>query len=143
MLYGVIQPTLWESASGEVRMFMRSTERIGRIVFASSADGGRTWNVARATELPNPNSGLDVVHLRDGRLLLIYNHLSKGREAIHLAVSKDEGVTWSSPRLIEDGQNELSYPAVIQTADGLVHVTYTWRRERIRHIIIDPQKLAD
>ena len=140
-LYGVIQPTLWEISDGEVRMFMRSTERIGRIAVSSSKDGGRTWTPARATELPNPNAGIDVVQLRDGRLVLIYNHLPRGRDAIHLAVSKDEGKTWSDPHVLETEQGEFSYPAVIQSSDGRVHVTYTWKRTHIRHLIIDPHKL--
>jgi predicted neuraminidase len=141
--YGVIQPTLWETSDGKVRMFMRTTERIGRIAVSSSSDGGRTWTPARRTELPNPNAGIDVVRLRDGRLILVYNHLPRGRNAIHLAVSKDEGNTWSNPYVLEDGQGEFSYPAVIQSSDGLVHVTYTWRRMHIRHLVIDPLKLPD
>jgi len=140
-LFGVIQPTLWQTSTGEVRMLMRSTQRIGRIVTSSSTDGGRTWTPGRPTGLPNPNAGVDVVRLGDGRLILVYNHLSEGRNAIHLAVSRDEGSTWGEPRLLESGPGEYSYPAVIQTADGLVHITYTWRRSRIRHVVVDPALL--
>jgi predicted neuraminidase len=140
--YGVIQPTLWQTPSGEVRMLMRSTERIGRIAFAYSRDGGQTWSDARPTQLPNPNAGIDVVRLRDGRLILVYNHLPRGRSAIHLALSRDEGATWSAPLVLEDGQSELSYPAVIQSSDGLVHVTYTWQRTHIRHLVIDPRNMG-
>lgn len=142
-LYGVIQPTLWQTPDGEVRMLMRSTRRIGRIVASSSADGGRTWAPARPTDLPNPNAGIDVVRLRDGRLILIYNHLSEGRDAIHLAVSHDEAETWTPPVILEEGPGEYSYPAVIQTADGAVHVSYTWQRTRIRHLVIDPKRLGE
>jgi len=139
--FGVIQPTLWIGAGGEIRMLTRSTERIGRIVAASSADGGRTWSPGHATSLPNPNAGIDVVRLRDGRLVLVYNHLPAGRAAIHLAVSSDDGGTWTAPRVLESGPGEYSYPAVIQTADGDIHVTYTWRRTRIRHVVIDAARL--
>ena len=139
--YGVIQPTLWETPAGEVRMLMRSTERIGRIVASSSSDGGRTWTPGRPTALPNPNAGIDVVRLRGGRLVLIYNHLVRGRNAIHIAVSSDEGGTWGDPLTLEKGEEELSYPAVIEGADGLLHITYTWNRTRIRHLVVDPQKL--
>jgi alpha-L-rhamnosidase len=31
---------------------------------------------------------------------------------------------------------------VIQTADGLVHVTYTWYRKKVKHVVIDPRKLS-
>jgi predicted neuraminidase len=135
--FGVIQPALWETLSGEVRMLMRSTERIGRIMKASSNDRGVTWTPASPTDLPNPNAGIDVVRLKNGLLVLVYNHLTKGRSAIHLAVSGDEGETWNNPVVLEDGQRELSYPAVIQAADGNVHITYTWNRTRIRHLIVD------
>jgi len=139
--FGVIQPALWERSGGDVRMLMRSTDRIGRIVASSSRDRGLTWDPARPTQLPNPNAGIDVVRLRDGRLVLVYNHLVSGRDALHLAVSSDEGETWSTPLVLQRGQGEYSYPAVIQTADGLVHVTYTWRRTHIRHIVLDPDSL--
>lgn len=139
--FGVIQPTLWVDAGGEIHMLMRSTERIGRIVASSSMDGGRTWSPGHLTELPNPNAGIDVVRLRDGRLILVYNHLPAGRSALHLAVSKDDGATWTEPQLLESGPGEYSYPAVIQTADGAVHITYTWRRTRIRHLVVDPGRL--
>jgi len=138
--FGVIQPALWETSSGEIRMLMRSTERIGRIVLSSSKDGGRTWSAGELTALPNPNAGIDVVKLRDGRLVLIYNHLPRGRNAIHLAVSKNEGKTWSDPVVLEEGEGEYSYPAVIQSMDGLVHITYTWKRTHIRHLVVDPSK---
>ena len=139
--FGVIQPALWETSRGDVRMFLRSSDRIGRIVASSSQDGGLTWEAARPTQIPNPNSGIDVVRLRDGRLVLVYNHLRVGRDAIHLAVSNDEGDTWSDPLLLEGGEGEFSYPAVIQTADGLVHITYTWKRTHIRHLVVDPNRL--
>ena len=139
--FGVIQPALWETPAGEIRMLMRSTERIGRIMKASSKDRGVTWTPASSTELPNPNAGIDVVRLRNGLLVLVYNHLTKGRSAIHLAVSGDEGETWKSPVVLEDGQQELSYPAVIQTMDGRLHITYTWNRTRIRHLILNVDAL--
>jgi predicted neuraminidase len=73
--------------------------------------------------------------------VLIYNHLEQGRQAIHVAVSKDEGESWGPPRVLEEGEGEYSYPAVIQAADGVVHVTYTWKRTHIRHLELDPSKL--
>lgn len=140
--YGVIQPTLWESSPGVVRMLMRSTNRIGRICEAVSTDGGKTWSDARPTDLPNPNAGVDAVKLRDGRLVLVYNHTERGRSPIHLAVSTDDGASWGAPIILEEGQGEFSYPAVIEADDGRLHVTYTWRRQRIRHLIVDPERLS-
>lgn len=140
-LYGVIQPTLWEADNGSVHMLMRSTQRVGAICESVSYDRGQTWSPARPIELPNPNAGIDVVKLEDGRLVLAYNHTERGRTPIHVAVSTDDGQTWHDPMIVEDGPGEFSYPAIIQASDGRIHLTYTWKRERIRHVVIDPDQL--
>ena len=59
---------------------------------------------------------------------------------LNVALSRD-GRTWEAAAVLEQGPGEFSYPAVIQAADGLVHVTYTWKRERIKHVVLDPAKL--
>lgn len=139
--YGVIQPTLWETDEGNVQMLLRSTDRIGRIAESLSTDGGKTWSPARPTELPNPNSGIDAVKLTDGRVVLVYNHTESGRSPIHLAVSDDDGRSWRDPLILEEGEGEFSYPAVIQASDGTIHITYTWKRRRIRHLTVEPSEL--
>ena len=95
----------------------------------------------KATELPNPNAGIDGVTLADGRQLLVYNHTTRGRFVLNAAVSRD-GKSWQAALVLEAQPGEFSYPAVIQTADGLVHTTYTWQRRRVKHVVIDPAKLA-
>ncbi len=140
--YGVIQPTLWELEPGHVRFLMRSTQRIGAVCCADSTDGGRTWTDARPISLPNPNSGIDAIKLSDGRIVLIYNHTLRsdphdGRYRIHMNISEDGGDTWGEPTLLEDEGIEYSYPAVIETSDGKIHVTYTWNRKNIQHLIFD------
>jgi alpha-L-rhamnosidase len=99
--------------------------------------------------LPNPDSGTDAVTLKDGRQLFVYNHNvrtgshNKGRSPLNVAVSKD-GTNWLAALVLEDdpgAPNGFAYPAVIQTSDGLVHITYTWERKSIRHVVIDPEKL--
>ena len=80
--------------------------------------------------------------LRDGRHLLIDNHAPKGRSPLNLAISKD-GRTWQAALVLEDEPKaEFSSPAIIQTRDGLVHLSYTWKRQKVKHAVIDPAKLA-
>ncbi len=114
---GLIQPTLWEATPGHIVALLRSTPDIGAICRSESRDGGETWSSAVKTELPNPNSGIDAVKLADGRVVLIYNHslrddptiaeddtpavpgqMAYGRGRIHVAVSDDDGTSWSRPR---------------------------------------------
>ena len=78
--------------------------------------------------------------IRDGSHLLIYNHTAKGRSPLNLAASRD-GKNWDAALVLESEAGEYSYPAIIQTSDGLIHATYTWKRQKIRHIVIDPKKL--
>lgn len=130
--YAAIQPAIVPLSGNRLRMFVRTTKRIGKIAAADSSDGGRTWTPLRATDLPNPNSGIDAVGLRDGRVVLVYNHTASGRSPLNLAVSSD-GEKWNMFRVLENDPGEYSYPAIIQSADGAVHVTYTWNRKRIKH----------
>ncbi len=139
-LNGIIQPAMLDLGEGRIRILCRSRS-MGRIVTATSADAGRTWTDAELTGLPNPNSGIDAVMLRDGRAVLVYNHTEQDRHPINLAVSADGGATWGTPLTLEDGDLEFSYPAVIQTSDGMIHISYTWDRVRIRHVVVDPARL--
>ncbi len=132
--YGLIQPTLVELRSNELRLFART--RQGFIYTAGSLDGGRTWSGARPTSLPNPNSGIDCVRLEDGRILMVYNHSTRGRSPLNVALSSDDGDTWVPFVQLEAGPGEYSYPAVIQSSNGDVHITYSWKRERIKHAAI-------
>ena len=109
----------------------------GRIYESRSPDRGATWSPPAPTALPNPNSGIDAVTLRDGRHVLAYNPVTEGRGALALALS-DDGRTWARILTLEDEKGaEFSYPAVIESRDGRIHVAYTWKRRRIRHVVID------
>jgi predicted neuraminidase len=125
---------------GGDRLLALGRTRQGRLFEVRSNDGGISWGGFKLTSLPNPSSGTDAVTLQDGRHLLIYNPVEKGRTPLTIAVSTD-GETWKDAIVLEDQPGEYSYPAIIQTRDGRVHVTYTWKRERIRHAVIDPSKL--
>lgn len=135
-----IQPAILRYSSGKIQILCRSKH--GRIAesWATTPDG-KSWTSMQLTALPNPNSGIDAVVLKDGRALLVYNHTTDGRTPLNVAVSED-GKTWKPALVLEDAPGEYSYPAVIQTADGLVHITYTWKRTRIKHVVLDPAKLV-
>ena len=131
-VYASIQPAIVPLRDGCLRMFVRTTNRIGKIAIADSKDNGITWSELRPIDLPNPNSGIDAVALKDGRIVLIYNHTVKGRTPLNLAVSAD-GDRWNMFHTLESESGEYSYPAIIQSQDGNVHVTYTWNRKQIKH----------
>ncbi len=144
---GAIQPTILFLKNGTLEALGRTSN--GKIFQIFSTDQGKTWGPMTLTDLPNPDSGIDAVTLRDGRLLLVYNHnirsgsRNKGRSPLNVAVSPD-GTRWFAALVLEDDPDApggFSYPAVIQTRDGLVHITYTWERRRIKHVVIDPAKL--
>lgn len=146
--FAAIQPTLLIHSDGRLQALCRS--RQGVIAETWSRDQGTTWGPVQGSTLPNPNSGIDGVTLCDGRHLLVYNHTTRasrgtsqfptGRQMLNVAVTRD-GVDWKPVLTLERSQGEYSYPAVIQASDGSVHVTYTFRRQSIKHVILDPAKI--
>jgi len=133
---GLIQPALLRAGAGGVIALMRSDA--GRIYESRSADRGLHWTLPGPTVFPNPNSGIDAVTLRDGRHVLVYNPVTEGRGILAVAVS-DDGRNWTRALTLEEEKGaEFSYPAVIQARDGLVHITYTRKRQGTRHVVLDP-----
>lgn len=141
-----IQPSILDHGKGKLQILARSKNRA--LVESWSADNGETWSPLAKTNLPNNNSGTDAVTMKDGRHVLVYNHvlppgeLAKGpRTPLNVAVSKD-GKQWYAALILEDSPiSQYSYPAVIQTSDGMLHFIYTWRRQKIKHVVVDPSKL--
>jgi predicted neuraminidase len=139
--FNVIQPSILIYPNRKMQILCR-TEYAGRIYEAWSDDMGQTWSEMGPIELPNPDAGTDAVMLNDGRALLVYNHSTsdgRDREFLNVALSKD-GRKWHAALVLENQEGEYSYPAVIQTSDGLVHVTYTWQRKRVKHVVLDPKR---
>ena len=140
--FNVIQPSILIYPNRRMQILCRS-EYAGHIYQAWSDDMGRTWSKMTPTELPNPDAGTDAVMLNDGRALLVYNHSTsdgRDREFLNVAASND-GRKWYAAVVLENQEGEYSYPAVIQTWDGLVHITYTWKRKRIKHVVLNPKQL--
>jgi predicted neuraminidase len=165
--FNAIQPTILTHADGRLQLLCRSKEMT--LTTSWSSDQGLTWTPLAASGLYAPNSGIDAVTLRDGRQLLVYNRRERphtgpaaskaaalggnpavaepkedwgARWPLNVAVSSD-GVTWKMVLVLEDEPRKdgYAYPAVIQTRDGLVHITYTWGRVRIKHVVLDPKRL--
>jgi len=131
--YGIIQPSVVSLDDKHLRLYARSSSQIGRICMADSFDAGVHWTPAEPLDLPNPNSGIDALALRDGRVVLAFNNSARARTPLNLGVSKD-GEHFHVFLTLEDQPGEYSYPALIQGADGDLRVTYTWNRKRICYV---------
>jgi alpha-L-rhamnosidase len=144
--YQAIQPSILFHPDGRLQILARTLNSV--LVTSWSEDQGKSWSLLQESGLPNNNSGTDAVTLEDGTQLVVYNHVktpigARGgyRTPLNVSVS-DDGVHWNAALVLEDSEiGRYSYPAVIQSADGMVHVVYTWRREKIKYVKIDPTQL--
>lgn len=139
--FKAIQPSILVYPGNRMQLLCRSNQ--DRLVEAWSTDNGNTWTALTKTELLNPNSGTDAVTLRNGWQLLVYNPDIRGNEwfngrgKLHAAIAA-QGKKWKDIMVLENGkEEEFSYPAVIQTQDGKVHITYTFDRKNIKHVVLD------
>lgn len=139
--YDVIQPSILRYDDGRLQILCRSKH--GSVMQSWSSDRGEHWSKLSATTLKNPNSGTDAVTLRGGRQLIIYNpdlpgkDWWNGRSRLHASISAD-GLNWTDAFVLEHGsQEEFSYPSVIQTQDGKIHVTYTYDRKNIKYVVLE------
>jgi predicted neuraminidase len=130
---GIIQPTVISLGGEHLRFYARSRSRAARIAVADSMDAGKTWTQARFIDLPNPNSGIDAVRLKDGRIVLVFNNSYNTRTPLNLAVSTD-GEHFRIFKTLEDGPGQYSYPAMVQAANGDLLMTYSWRRQTIKFV---------
>jgi len=136
--FNVIQPSILIYPNNKLQILCRSRNNV--VVQAYSEDNGNTWGAITKTDLPNPNSGTDAVTLINGWQLLVYNPTIRGkggRAKLNVAVSKD-GIKWSDAAILENEEKgEFSYPAVIQAKDGKVHITYTYNRVNVKHVVLE------
>jgi predicted neuraminidase len=136
--FAAIQPCILSYPQGGYQMLCRTRQRV--VTECWSHDGVR-WSAMRPTALPNPDSGIDGLVLKDGRGVVVYNHSKRGRTPLNVAVSND-GKSWGPMVVLEREPGEYSYPAVIQGSDGRVHITYTWNRQTIKYAAVDPRELC-
>ena len=144
--YNVIQPTIFITDNG-FKILCRSKE--GYIISSESNDRGNSWGNFKSTALPNPNSGLDGVTMNNGKHIIVYNHSGTPegewggkRYPLNIAVSANAEI-WKAGIVLERNEGEYSYPAVIQSADGLLHILYTWNRLKIKHVVVNPALLPE
>lgn len=142
---GVIQPSLWESQPGNVHMLVRSTN--GYIYRSDSKDYGKTWCPLYPIDMPNNNSGIDLIKLKGDTLILVYNPVSGdggSRALLNIAISYNNGISWTDKLALEAGAKgeEYSYPSIINKGD-IVAITYTSNRKNIAFWEIDTKKLIE
>jgi alpha-L-fucosidase len=132
--FGAIQPSVLIHPGGRLQLLCRS--RQGYVVQSWSTDNGESWSKITKTNLPNPNSGTDAVTLRNSSHLLVYNPQQRGRNKLNVAQSKD-GINWKDIIVLEnEPTGEFSYPAIIQSSNGNIHITYTHQRKKIKHVVL-------
>ena len=140
-MFSAIQPSVIFLQDGRMKLLCRSNTSF--IMEAYSSDQGNTWTPLQKTNLKNPNSGSDAVTLKSGLHVLVHNPLGNRpketegeREILAVSTSKD-GTHWTKIGELENTPlKEFSYPAIIQTRDGRIHITYTWKREKIKHAFL-------
>ncbi len=143
--FSAIQPSILTYGDGKMQILCRTRQNV--LAQSWSEDSGKSWSKMSATVLPNPNAGTDAVTLADGRQLLVYNHTTRsggfpaGRNMLNVAISAD-GNKWKTVLTLERDKGEFSYPAVIQSSDGSVHLTYTYQRQSVKHVVLNPKAIA-
>lgn len=133
-----IQPSVVACGPRVAKAFYRSCSDDRLIGMAATGDTGATWPEPQNLELPNPDSALNALLLSEGRILLAFNDSKQARANLRLAISYDSGANWRRIAEIENtpGQ-EFSYPYMIRSLDGRIHLVYTWRRKRIKHVVFN------
>ena len=144
----IIQPAIMKLSDGRLAAVARTrNEHVG---ITYSSDNGETWSKIQLIDVPNNNSGLDAVTLKDGRHAMICNDIpvpkgiknGKGPRTPLSVLISDDGLNWRHWVTLEDSPiSQYSYPSIIQTEDGNLHCIYTWRRQRIKHVVLDINKL--
>jgi predicted neuraminidase len=145
---GPIQPALAVRKSGEVVAYMRdSGDAPSRVWVSTSKDNGESWSLAKKTDIPNEAS-VEIYALKDGRWVFFGNDINDGRYKLSLYLSNDEGNSWYKKEVIEyaaDKNGSFSYPCLIQTADGMINISYSYAfgtgKKSIKHIVVDVNRI--
>ena len=142
---GVSEPSVVSVPDGRLIVFLRDDTDDHRIKRSESLDNGNTWSPIRATDLPNPSSGIEAIVLKSGRLAMAYNDKeTEPRDRLAVSISEDMGETWKWTRHLEDvpGQR-FDYPSIIQSKDGSLHVSYSYNLSTIKHVHFDEKWMTE
>lgn len=139
IMKGGEQPTFIERSDGSLLAYLRVRPNI---LASESRDGGKTWIEPRPTQWKNPNAAIALRRLRNGHVILVFNNQDNARTPLHIALSTDEARTWSNPLELETNPGEYSYPSILETSDGKIHIIYTFRRYSIKHLEMSEDWLA-
>lgn len=145
---GPIQPAVIQKKNGNLVAFMRdSGDSPTRVHYSESTDKGESWSATTKLDIPNTAS-VELLVLNDSRWAFLGNDIYDGRYRLSLFLSDDEGKTWKWKIQMEDHDPKhggFSYPSLIQTKDGLLHMTYSHHVEKnqksIKYAVVDPQKI--
>jgi hypothetical protein len=146
---GPIQPALEVRKNGDIVAYMRDSGNApARVHKSISKDNGESWSYTVKTDIPNEAS-VEILKLKDGRWAFLGNDINDGRYRVVLMLSDDEGETWKWKEYLENdnkqGGGSYSYPSLIQTADGLLHITYSSRtsetQKSIKHLVVDAGRI--
>ena len=141
---GPTQPSIVHKKDGTLVAYLRDEgDAPYRVLMSTSGDDGLTWSNAVDTNIPNPSSSLEVIKLRDGRWVMVYNDTEDGRHSLAAALSDDEGATWKWKRHLgrsKKGEKSFAYPSLIQSRDDRLQLTYSYKehdKKTIKHVSFD------
>jgi predicted neuraminidase len=145
---GNAQPALVQMKDSTVTAYMRDNgDAPSRVQISHSVDNGETWTAALKTDIPNTGS-IELIAMKDGRWAFVGDDEEDGRYRLSMYISDDEGKTWKWKRTLENVEKNagsFSYPCLIQTNDGLLHVSYSYSLgktgEAIKYVVVDPKTM--
>jgi hypothetical protein len=131
-------------------------------LYESFSANGIQWSPAAPTRFASSTSPAALVRLPDSAIVLFWNHCEMppkvdgagvygGRDALHAAISRDEGRTWRGfrevyrdPRRNETpprrGDRGTAYPVAVANGDGSIHLV-SGQGDRRTALRIDPRWL--
>jgi predicted neuraminidase len=133
--HSFIQPVIVPMGPKHAIAYLRNLTPDRCIGYQETQDAGRTWTTPRSLSLPNPNSSMAAVRLSNGSVLMAFNDSKDNREDMTLAVSPDGIHDWKRIMTLDRVPQEFfAYPYLIRSSDGMIHLVYSWKMRKVRHV---------